>query len=243
MQEEGQGIMNKKIKFNLNNIFFDRSEKINFLLKTKKELHIRKQKKIMVSTLTLADAKVELEKLITSGEVQYNSGIIGCCKNYFITFPNDNQKYKYNRDKLISNKLKNKISSHLYNMSPKSSKQNTPTISDNVIKTLQNWIKKNKDSFKQEDHAIQIIYDVTIKENNKVITQEYSYDVINVYGGKIKIRKAIEDDLKSTYLYLKDNYDFELISLKIKRIFIDDIKMDVEDFKDIQMFGTLLNLQ
>ena len=37
MQEEGQGIMNKKIKFNLNNIFFDRSEKINFDLKIKKE--------------------------------------------------------------------------------------------------------------------------------------------------------------------------------------------------------------
>jgi hypothetical protein len=38
MQEEGQGIMNKKIKFNLNNIFFDRSEKINFLLNKKKRI-------------------------------------------------------------------------------------------------------------------------------------------------------------------------------------------------------------
>jgi hypothetical protein len=75
-----------------------------------------------------------------------------------------------------------------------------------------------------------------------VIKQEYNYGVINTYGGKIKIRKTIENDLNSTYLHLKDNYDFELISLKIKRIFIDDIKMDVEDFKDIQMFGTLLNL-
>ena len=36
MQEEGQGIMNKKIKFNLNNIFFDRSEKMFFLLNIKK---------------------------------------------------------------------------------------------------------------------------------------------------------------------------------------------------------------
>ena len=48
MQEEGQGITNKKIKINLTNIFFDRSEKINFLLKTKKELHIGKQKKIII---------------------------------------------------------------------------------------------------------------------------------------------------------------------------------------------------
>ena len=43
MQEEGQGIMNKKIKFNLNNIFFDRSEKV-FPFKRKKELPIGKQK-------------------------------------------------------------------------------------------------------------------------------------------------------------------------------------------------------
>ena len=69
----------------------------------------------MASSLTLADAKDELEKLIASGEVQYNSGIIGCCKNYFVTFPNDSQKYKYNINKLISNKLRNKIFSHLYN--------------------------------------------------------------------------------------------------------------------------------
>ena len=53
----------------------------------------------MVSSLTLADAKVELNKLIACGEVQYNSGVIGCCRNYFVTFPNDDQKYKYNINK------------------------------------------------------------------------------------------------------------------------------------------------
>ena len=70
-----------------------------------------------MASLTLPQAKVELEKLIACNEVQYNSGIIGCCKNYFVTFPNDSQKYKYNINKLISNKLRNKISSHLYTMS------------------------------------------------------------------------------------------------------------------------------
>ena len=58
------------------------------------------------STLTLADAKVELEKLIASGEVQYNRGLFGCCVKYYVTFPNDNHKYCYNRDKLISNILR-----------------------------------------------------------------------------------------------------------------------------------------
>ena len=95
----------------------------------------------MASTLTLADAKVELNKLIKDNQVQYNSGIIGCCKNYFVTFPNDSQKYKYNINKLISNKLRNKISSHLYNMSPKSSKQNTPTITDKKVKTIQRAVR------------------------------------------------------------------------------------------------------
>ena len=82
------------------------------------------------STLTLADAKVELEKLIASGEVQYNRGLFGCCVKYYVTFPNDNHKYYYNRDKSISNKLRNFIFNLLYNMPPKSSKQNTIIIDD-----------------------------------------------------------------------------------------------------------------
>ena len=68
----------------------------------------------MASTLTLPQAKVELEKLIACNEVQYNSGVIGWGKNYFVTFPNDSQKYKYNINKLISNKLRNKIYSYVY---------------------------------------------------------------------------------------------------------------------------------
>ena len=84
----------------------------------------------MTSSLTLADAKVELEKLIASGEVQYNRGLFGCCVKYYVTFPNDNHKYYYNRDKSISNKLRNFIFNLLYNMPPKSSKQNTIIIDD-----------------------------------------------------------------------------------------------------------------
>ena len=107
----------------------------------------------MASSLTLADAKNELEKLITCGSVQYNSSIIGCCKNYFVTFPNDSQKYKYNINKLISNKLRNKISSHLYTMSSNVKNKNTPTISDTLDVDLKfdkhpdwpgSWVNKNK---------------------------------------------------------------------------------------------------
>ena len=72
----------------------------------------------MVSTLTLADAKVGLENLIKDNQVQYViDDYIGVVKNNYVLFPNDNHKYRYNRDKLISNILKNKISDHLYTMS------------------------------------------------------------------------------------------------------------------------------
>ena len=86
----------------------------------------------MVSSLTFADAKDELEKLITCGSVQYNSSIIGCCKNYFVTFPNDDQKYKYNINKLISNKLRNKIFSHLYTIHDNSLNNNCIIIDDMI---------------------------------------------------------------------------------------------------------------
>ena len=103
------------------------------------------------STITLPQGKVELDRLITTNEVQYNRGLFGCCFKFFVKFPNDSHKYCYNRDKLISNKLFKKVLSHLYNMSPKPLNQKQPTITDNAVKTLQSWIKKNKDSFKQED--------------------------------------------------------------------------------------------
>ena len=64
--------------------------------------------------------KAEIDKLISSGEIQYKSGLIGCCIKYYLKFPNDNHKYCYNCDKLISNTLNKKVSSHLYNMSNKS---------------------------------------------------------------------------------------------------------------------------
>ena len=108
----------------------------------------------MVSSLTFADAKDELEKLITCGSVQYViDGYIGVVKNNYVLFPNDNHKYRYNRDKLISNKLFLKISSHLYTMSSNVKNKNTPTISDTLDVDLKfdkhpdwpgSWVNKDK---------------------------------------------------------------------------------------------------
>ena len=63
-----------------------------------------------------------------------------------------------------------------------------------------------------------------------------------MYGGKYKIRKAIESKNREVYDMLNDSYDFTLDKFSIKRIYIDDVKRNVADFKDIKMFGTLLEL-
>ena len=57
--------------------------------------------------------KEEIDRLISSGEIQYKSDLIGCCIKYYLQFPNDNHKYCYKRDKLISNTLNKKVSTHL----------------------------------------------------------------------------------------------------------------------------------
>ena len=63
--------------------------------------------------------KEEIDRLISSGEIQYKSGLIGCCITYYLKFPNDNHKYYYNSDEIISNNLNKKVSNHLYTMSGK----------------------------------------------------------------------------------------------------------------------------
>jgi len=63
--------------------------------------------------------KEEIDRLISSGEIQYKSGLIGCCIKYYLKFPNGSHKYYYKNDKMISNNLNKEVSSHLYTMSGK----------------------------------------------------------------------------------------------------------------------------
>ena len=56
-----------------------------------------------------AQVKTKLDALISEGKVQHIYGVIGCCKNYYVQFPNETQKYMYNTNKPISGKLSNKI--------------------------------------------------------------------------------------------------------------------------------------
>ena len=86
-----------------------------------------------------AQTKSKLDKLISEGEVQHIYWVIGCCKNYYVQFPNDTQKYLYSPNKPISGKLSNKISNYLYtktHMQASGSTEGQPTAPQNTGKRL-----------------------------------------------------------------------------------------------------------
>ncbi len=60
-----------------------------------------------------AQIKTKLDTLINEGKVQHIYGVIGCCKKYYVQFPNETRKYMYNTNKPISGKLSNKISNYV----------------------------------------------------------------------------------------------------------------------------------
>ena len=65
----------------------------------------------------------DIERLRESGEIQYESGWVGCCRRYFLIFPNDQHKYYYNPNKLISDSLKKKVFKYLYSPTNNMSKR------------------------------------------------------------------------------------------------------------------------
>ena len=62
-----------------------------------------------MSSWSPAKAQDELNKLIENNEVQYTSGWIGCCKRTYLIFPNDQHKYDYNPNIIISDALKKNV--------------------------------------------------------------------------------------------------------------------------------------
>ena len=75
------------------------------------------------SYFTLGRAIDDIERLRVSGEIQYKSGLVGCCQRYFLIFPNDKHKYYYNPNKLISDSLKKKVLKYLYSPTNNMSKR------------------------------------------------------------------------------------------------------------------------
>ena len=69
-----------------------------------------------MSTYSDDKAQVDINKLINNGEVQQYSGRIGCCIRNSLIFKDDNHKYYYNPNKLITDTLSKQLFNHLYNM-------------------------------------------------------------------------------------------------------------------------------
>ena len=129
-------------------------------------------------------------------------------------------------------------------MSDKPSKQNTNTIKTDAATKIQKLYKANKQTLNQE-HAIQVVFSIIFNNENKHRT--YSRDVFHVKGGKGSIRKAIQNEVQEVWEALQDKYDDEGAvnlddpdAIKIKHIYINKVKQDLTYFKDIKMFGTIL---
>ena len=107
--------------------------------------------------------------------------------------------YQYKKEGIINNRLEKNIIPLYISMSKslnKKRKQNDIIIDDIVApdnnddkygintpldkparrlrrktqtKTIQKWVKQNKENFKQEDHDVQLAFNLTIREGEKII--------------------------------------------------------------------------
>ena len=182
-----------------------------------------------------------LQYLLDAGEAQYPVEV-KWGKRYRWVIKIGCKTYPYKGGHEINNNLKKKIVSLYISMSDKPSNENTNN-SANAISKIKKWVKQNSHNFKQENHTIQIVYEVTTKNaDNEVKTKPFNTKTFDVYGGKVTIRKAIERKNQEIKELFENDYNIVLEDIKIQRIYIDDVKRDVTDFKDIKMFGTLLNI-
>ena len=153
------------------------------------------------------------------------------------------KKYLYKGTGKINKRLLKSILPLYINMSEKPLNKNTKN-SANAISKIKKWVKQNSHNFKQENHTIQIVYEVTTRnvDSEETKTKSFNTKAFDVYGGKVTIRKAIERKNQEIKELFENDYNVVLEDMKIKRIYIDDVKMDATTFKDIKMFGTLLNI-
>ena len=99
------------------------------------------------SSYTLGRAIDDVERLRASGEIQYNRGWVGCCPRYFLIFPNDEHKYYYNPNKLISESLKKKVFKYLYR--PSYNNMSKSSNSKSMVKQKNSYVHSLVDDFKK----------------------------------------------------------------------------------------------
>jgi len=135
-----------------------------------------------MSSWSPAKAQDELNKLIENNEVQYKSGWIGCCKRNYLIFPNDQHKYYYNPNKIISDSLKKKVYIYLYSPTNNMNKRlNTKT----TVKDKNSYVHELVEEFKQvnNDKLKSVKIDLTKITLNEVVTMIHQ----NIDGKKLAI--------------------------------------------------------
>ena len=66
-----------------------------------------------------------------------------------------------------------------------------------------------------------MVYDITSKNaDGKITTKPFNTKAFDVFGGKIKIRKAIQAKTDEVERLFEEQYDIELKDIKMKRIYI-----------------------
>ena len=118
-------------------------------------------------------------------------------------------------------------------------------VKNDAATKIQKLYKDNKQKL-NEEHAIQVIFNIRfINETNH---RTYSGVVFHVKDGKGSIRKAIQNEVDEVIMAVQGKYEEDggvnpedPDAVKIKHIYINKIKQDLTDFKDIKMFGTILD--
>jgi len=146
----------------------------------------------------VATTQQQLDYLISQNLAEYKENVKwgSGLRNVVII---DGLKYQYKKGSIINNRLEKNINPLYISMSKslnKKRKQNDIIIDDIVApdnnddkygintpldkparrlrrktqtKTIQKWVKQNKENFKQEDHDVQLALNLTIREGEKII--------------------------------------------------------------------------
>ena len=117
--------------------------------------------------------KEEIDRLISSGEIQYESGLIGCCIKYYLKFPNDSHKYCYKNDNIISNTLNKKVLSHLYTMSSKRLNKKQQVYHSTMLILKREMVMSGYPNLKDTEHGL-------LKKSSR----PYNYDLQKVKNTK-----------------------------------------------------------
>jgi len=225
---------------------------------------------VAASYMTIPSMKPYLDYLLDNGAAEHVKVKWG--KGYRWVVIIGGKKYTYKGGHDINKNLKKKIVPLYISMSDKSLNNNSKNklIIDDIVapdgdddkygikarlskparrlrrktqtKVIQNWVKQNRDDFKQTDKMINVTVSITFVNPNsgESYTQSYTIPTIIVKGGKRRVANAISKATRE----LADkigSYPREIEDMVLETVIVNDVPQDLKQFNDLKLFGTLLN--